>query len=107
MSVLKKYFDKNLNQSSPVQVDYERVVKHDEDGNEFITYVPVDYKKIVASHGKVSDWSLENLLKAGINPDFPIHTGINTRLDGIDQIRDAEAWVDALLSETGSKEDIQ
>lgn len=96
MSVLKKYFNDKLNQSSPVQVDYDRVVNHDEEGCEYITYVPVDYKKIVASHGKVSDWSLENLLKAGINPDFPIHTGVGTHLEVASAIDEVMAAIDAL-----------
>ena len=65
MSVLKRYFDKKVNQCSPVQVDYERVVNYDEDGSEFITYVPVDYKKLVKSNGTVDCWQLDSLLKAG------------------------------------------
>ena len=98
MSVLSKYFNSKLNQSSPVQVDYDRVINRDEEGSEYITYVPVDYKKICASHGKVSDWSLENLLKAGINPDFPIHTGFGTRLEGVGTLNAAVAELDAILA---------
>lgn len=97
MSVLKHYFDKSVNQASPVQPDYDRVVNYDEDGNEFITYVEVDYPKIQESHGLVGDWSLDALLKAGINPNFSIHTGNPTRLEGIGTIQDAEAYVDSLL----------
>lgn len=97
MSVLSKYFNKSINQCSPVQVDVERKVSYDEDGNEFISYVPVDYKKIQASHGKVSDWSLNNLLAAGINPDFPIHTSIATRLDAVNDINAVVAELDRIL----------
>ena len=35
MSALKAYFDYSLNQSSPIQVDLQRVVNYDELGNEF------------------------------------------------------------------------
>lgn len=99
MSVLSKYFDKNVNQSSPVQKDYNRVVNHDAEGNEFISFVEVDYPTIQASHGKVGDWSLDSLLKAGINPNFAIHTGNPTRLDGLDTVNAAIAEADAILAE--------
>lgn len=77
---------------SPVQPDYNRVVNHDEYGNEIISYEEVDYPKVQASLGRWTDWSLDSLIKAGINPDFAIHTGNPTRLEGIDQIG---AWSDA------------
>ena len=99
MSALHKYFDKNVNQASPVQVDLQRIVNYDEDGNEFVTYVPVDYPAIIERNGEVQDWSLASLLKAGINPNFPIRTGLNTRLEGIEVINDAAAYADSLVSE--------
>lgn len=95
MSVLKKYFDKKSCHGTPIQVDMARVVKYDEDGTEFVTYEKVDYPKIVASNGNVADWSLESLLKAGVNPGFSIHTGFNTRLEGLDTLNSA---ADALIS---------
>lgn len=99
MSVLEKYFDTGIDQRSPVQVDYERKVNYDEDGNEFITYELVDYPKIQAANGSVKDWSLNALLKAGINPNFPIRTGINTRLEGIDLVISFEDEADEILAE--------
>ena len=99
MSALSKYFNKKVNQCSPVQKDVKRVVNYDELGNEFITYPEVDYAAFTASLGTVQDWSLDALLKAGISPDFPIHTGLNTRLEGIDVISQASAIADEILAE--------
>lgn len=99
MSVLKKYFDGSINQSSPVQKDYARIVRHDENGEEFITWEAVDYKSLQKSHGTVDFWSLEAMLKAGINPNMPIHTGVSTRLEGISQVEAAAAVADSILAE--------
>lgn len=105
MSVLSKYFDKNVDQSSPVQKDYKRVVDHDADGNEIISFVEVDYATLQASHGSVGDWSLASLLKAGIDPSFGIHTGNPTRLDGISAINEASAIADEILAESENKDE--
>lgn len=102
--VLDKLFSAGIDQSSPVQDDYNRIVNYDEDGNEFITYEKVDYAKLIASNGSVLDWSLDALLKAGINPNFSIHTGNCTRLEGIGVIDDAQAYVDALFADEEVKE---
>ena len=83
---------------SPVQPDYNRVVQYDEEGNEIVTYEEVDYPKVQASLGSWTDWSLNTLLKAGINPDFGIHTGNPTRLEGVDMIADLSAQADAILA---------
>ena len=71
---------------SPVQVDLVRSVSYDEDGNELISFVKTDYPSIQASHGCVTDWTLDALVKAGVNPDFGIKTGFVTRLDGLAQV---------------------
>jgi len=92
----------NINEfssQSPVQVDYERVVNYDEDGNELISYEEIDYPKIQASLGSWSNWSLEALVKAGIDPAFPIHTGNPTRLEGLDAINDFTAVADEIFKE--------
>ena len=108
MSVLSKYFSKNVNQASPVQIDYDRVVNYDENGNEFVTWVEVDYPTIQASHGVVEDWSLNALLAAGIDPSFPIHTGNPTRLDGFSEVMNAidviNKELDASAAETPESE---
>ena len=102
--VLDCYFSAGIDQSSPVQDDFIRKVSYDEDGNEFITYEKVDYAKLIASNGSASDWSLNALLKAGINPNFSISTGNTTRLEGVGVIDDAQAYVDALFAETENKD---
>lgn len=107
MSVLKAYFDESVNQCSPSRGDLQRVVNYDEDGNEFVTYVDVDYPSLVASRGSVLDWSLDALIKAGIDPRFPIHTGLNTRLEGVGVVEQFAAEADALFAaaEAEEKED--
>lgn len=97
--MIEKYYDTTKDFSSPVQKDYDRVEKFDEDGNSFIVYQEVDYPAIIASFGSVYDWSLSSLLKAGINPNFSIHTGNPTRLEGVGVIEDAQAMVDSIFAE--------
>lgn len=97
--MVTKYFNKGVSTSSPIQKDYNRVVNYDEAGNEFITYEEVDYPSVQESHGTVDLWELNSLLAAGVNPNFPIHTGNNTRLEGIGVIQQAEAMADAILAE--------
>lgn len=99
MSVISAYFDANVNQCSPLTEDLQRVVKYDEDGNEYVTYEPIDYAALQKSLGLVTNWSLDSLLKAGIDPSFPIHTGYNTRLEGIGDIEAMATAADAILSE--------
>lgn len=102
MNVLKKYFDTHSGESL-IQDDYDRVVNYDESGSEHITWMKVDYESIQKSNGFVSDWSLDSLLKAGINPNFPIHTGNSTRLEGIDVVSEAAAIADTLIAEDTNK----
>jgi len=99
MNVLKAYFDESVEQRSPVQIDYNRIVKYDENGNEVITYQEVDYPSFQKSLGKAFNWKLEELMKAGINPDFPISTGYGTRLEGVGVIADFASNADAILNE--------
>lgn len=82
MSVLKTHYDKSVDVCSPVRGDLQRVVNYDEDGNELITWEPVDYKSIVAENGDVKNWSLNAMLKAGINPaSLSIHTSAPSRIE--------------------------
>ena len=87
-NVLSKYFDRTVNQSSPVLIDNVRVVKHDEKGGEVVSYEPFDSPKYQESLGQVDNWDLESLLAAGIDPRFGIHTGANTRLENESGLRD-------------------
>lgn len=97
ISVLKKYFNHELNQSSPVQKDYRRVSKVDENGCEHITFVEVDYPALQKSFGFADDWSLQNLVKAGINPDFQIATTFSTRLDAQNYLNGLSQAIDTLF----------
>lgn len=97
MSVLKAYFDKKVNQESPVCPDFVRKVNYDKNGNEFITYEEFDYPTYQKSLGSVADWSLDALLKAGIDPAFPISTTNPTRLDGFGQVMNAIDIINAEL----------
>lgn len=97
--VLTHLFNYDVNQYSPVMDDYVRKVNYDEDGNEIITYEKFDSEKYQRSLGFVTDWSLDSLLKAGIDPAFPIHTGNNTLLDGINTISEWSAMADSVLAD--------
>lgn len=98
-NVLEKYFDDSVNQQSPIEIDYVRKVEHDEKSGEYIVFEPFDYADYQKSLGPVANWSLEALLKAGIDPSFAIHTGLNTRLEGISTIENAAAIADDLVAE--------
>lgn len=85
-------------------IDVERVVKFGKNGEEIVTYEPVDNKKILEENGSFVNWSLTNLMKAGINPDFPIHTSSTSRLDVNDDVQSAIDEVDALLASLEKEE---
>lgn len=97
------YFNSEVKQQSPVQEDVARKAQYDEDGNEFVVYEKVDYPKFQQSLGSVDNWSLNALLAAGINPDFPIHTGNGTRLEGLNSIAEFDAMANEILSEAENK----
>lgn len=101
--VLTKNFSYEVDQFSPVQEDFSRKVQYDEDGIEHIVFVPVDYPAIQASFGFVSDWSLNALLAAGVNPNFPISTGLNTRLEGVDVLAQFDSVADSILNDESNK----
>lgn len=103
--MVTKYFDKSVPKSSPIQKDYNRVVNYDENGNEFITWEEVDYSSIQQANGSVDMWSLNSLLAAGVNPNFPIHTGNNTRLEGLNTLNQAVAIADSILAEETKSEE--
>lgn len=97
MSVLEKYQNRKLNQSSPVQKDYRRVTKLDENGCEHVSFVEVDYPALQKSLGFADDWSLQNLVKAGINPDFQIATTFSTRLEAQNYLNGLSEAIDTLF----------
>lgn len=103
MSVLKAYFDSSINQCSRVIDDFQRIVDIDDSGSELVRYEKFDYPKFQSSLGTVDMWSLDALVKAGIDPSFSIHTGLSTRLEGIDTVNDAAAAFDKVFEEEKTK----
>lgn len=97
IGVQKAMFCPEVDQNSPVFGDVMRVVERDEDGREINTFLPVDYEKIRKDNGPVNMWSLENLLKAGVDPSFPVKTGLNSRVEGISELNSMESQVNALF----------
>lgn len=98
MDVLKKLFNEAVNQASPVRDDFNRVSRYDEEGHERIVYEKTDYPSIQESHGHVVDWQLDALLKAGINPNFAIHTGLPTRIEGQQTVNEFSDIAESFLS---------
>lgn len=103
MSALKNNFDYRVNQYSPVIGEKQRIVNYDAKGNEFVTYEDVDLQAIQKSLGSVKDWSLDSLLKAGVSPEFPIHTSYGTRLEGLKSVEDFSRVADEILSEINNE----
>lgn len=104
-NALTRLFDYELNQASPVQDDFVQVEKRDEDGNILTVYEKFDYPNHQSSLGTVNDWSLDALLRAGINPNFPIHTGNNTRLEGAAAVEGFAAEAESILAENVESKD--
>lgn len=102
-NALTRLFNYELEQASPVRDDLVQVEKRDGDGNVFTVYEKFDYPRHQASLGCVSDWSLNSLLRAGVNPNVAIHTGLPTRLEGASVVASAAAQVESILND--KKED--
>lgn len=97
MTVQKHLFNP-ISQCSPVVPEYALKIVHDASGNSIPTWVEVDTDEIIRSHGDINMWSLNALLAAGINPaDMNIHTGYNTRLEGINDLNSVVSDVEATL----------
>lgn len=106
MSILKSNFIKK-DYVSPIIEEKEMKISYDEDGREVVTYEKVNFHDIIASNGRASDWSLQSLIKAGIDPNFPIHTGNPTRLDGLDTLdRFTQAVEDIFKDDTPTTDTI-
>lgn len=107
MNAQSMYYDYFLDTRSPLCDDYVRVVNRDEDMNEYISYEKFDSKKYQDSLGVSEDWSLKNLLKAGIDPDFPIHTTFNTRIEGIGTVDSFVEEADSILNEVENESNVE
>ena len=96
--ILDRHYNKKLNTVSPLVTDFERkstIV----DGNEIVTFIEVDNRKRVIANGSESDWKLNYMLKAGINPSSGIHTGSTTRLAAFDDLNVFKALTDEIFVE--------
>lgn len=102
MSVLSKNFDYKSNQCSPTRVDYFPYKEVDEKGKEYTSYKEVDYSEVVKSHGTMEMWSLEALVKAGIDPNFGIRTGFATGLEAESAIQSAIGVIDSAIAESSN-----
>lgn len=101
MSVLSHLFDRSIDQSSPFIDDFlQRKVLTD--SGEVVKYEKADYSSLIASNGVVSNWSLNSLLSAGVDPSFHIRTGLVTRLDGVSSLNEFSSAADTILSDDGS-----
>lgn len=103
MSVKSSQFNYELNQYSPVIDEYNAVVKCDEEGKQEIVYEKADLASVVKSHGNSEDWKLDKLFKAGINPDFPIHTSAPSRVESASDVLEVEKEVNALFENVESE----
>ena len=94
-------FDTEISPFSPVIGDVERKVSFDEDGKEIVSFPEVDYKKLQASRGTVDNWSLDEMLKAGVDPgSINIHTASSvSRFEVAGVIDQLEQDVDKLFDD--------
>ena len=97
-NVLVEQFDPSVDQRSPLEPEYHRVVKKDEKGGEYVVYEEFDLAAYQKSLGLVDNWSLDSLIKAGIDPKFPIRTGFNARIEGVGVVNDAANFVESNFS---------
>jgi len=97
---ISNFIEKACSQYSPLVDDFERIVKYGKDGSEIIEWKKVDYSKIIKENGTVEQWSLNNLLAAGISPNsMTVHTGYNSRLSGSDDLQSALTDVNRIVDE--------
>lgn len=104
MSTKTTQFDYGLNQYSPIVDEHSRIVEFDDDGKEVVSYKKTDLPAITKSLGTAGDWSLNKLLKAGINPDFGIHTSSPSRLENASEVAQAsEELLSAIENDSKTK----
>lgn len=106
-NVLSRHFNYALEQRSPDCEDLVRKKRVDESGNDLFVYVPVDYKAIQKANGDSENWSLRNLLQAGINPQFSIHTGFGTRLEAASQLQEFASAAEAALAADAAAAEVE
>lgn len=98
MSVQKHLFNP-ISQFSPVIPTYDLQKCYDEEGNVIMTWEKTNGDSLIRANGSADLWSLDALMKAGINPEsMHIHTGYSTRLDGINDLQSVAAEVEAAVN---------
>lgn len=85
---------------SPIVLDYRRVDSFDDVGKAYTAFIPCSCKDVTRELGSVENWSLQKLVKAGIDPNTGIHTGYATRLDGLNDLASFSNMADSLTSKT-------
>ncbi|QCS36054.1 hypothetical protein [Capybara microvirus Cap1_SP_107] len=83
---------------SQPQDDIRVVVAYDEDGNQYTTFQP--YEGDPDKFGTADDWSLSNLMAAGIDPaSFNTTYSPLTRLDSAAEFAQISSVAEALIDE--------
>lgn len=106
-NALTRNFNYGLDQRSPALGELSRVEKHLNDGSTVVSYEPTDFDAIRSSFGSIDDWSLNALKKAGVNPDFPIHTSAPSRMESVAMLQDLVARGNALLDSLSSESPVE
>lgn len=89
---------------SPQVVEYHRQEFPDANGESHVAYVKTDLNSVRVSNGTGDLWNLSTMLKSGVNPQTPIHTGNNTRLEGISQLNNFVETAENILTEKPNEE---
>lgn len=89
---------------SPIVQDYRRVDSFDDLGKAYTAFIPCSGKDVTLELGSVDNWSLQKLVKAGIDPNTGIHTGYATRLDGLNDLASLSNMADTLTSKSEADE---
>lgn len=85
---------------SPVIPSYDMVNLVDENGDSKISWKEVNGDDLIRSHGTCNMWSLDNLMKAGIDPSsLKVRTGYNSRIEGFDDLNIVTAEVEKIINE--------
>lgn len=97
-SVLQKFFNVSVSHFSPVIPEVIRKVEFDEAGVELVHFVPLDSWAVIKSNGNVSDWSLDNLIKSGVNPrSMSVITSSPSRFENVGVVQKLSADVESVL----------
>ncbi|QCS36012.1 hypothetical protein [Capybara microvirus Cap1_SP_87] len=88
MKVTKLLYLENPRYASPIIPDQVMEKEYTEDGNVVQVWkVKSNYEDLIELHGDANNWSIDALMKAGIDPaSTSINTGKNSRLDGYNDL---------------------